>query len=75
MAVVMNVRLPDALAKRIKNIAKSTGKTEEYYIQEAIEEKISDMELICLAIKRLEDVKAGKEEVVSWETVKSQNGL
>jgi RHH-type rel operon transcriptional repressor/antitoxin RelB len=75
MAFVMNIRLPDDLARRIENLAKTTGRTRTYYVREALEEKISDMELIYLAAKRAEDVRAGKEKTISWEELKAQNGL
>jgi RHH-type rel operon transcriptional repressor/antitoxin RelB len=75
MAVTMNIRLPDELFQRIENLAVTTGKTRTYYVREALEEKISDMELIYLAKKRAEDIKAGKERTISWEELKAQNGL
>jgi RHH-type rel operon transcriptional repressor/antitoxin RelB len=75
MAVVMNIRLPDDLVRRIENLAKVTGRTRTYYVREALEEKIGDMELIYLATKRAEDIRYGKEKTVSWEELKAQNGL
>jgi RHH-type rel operon transcriptional repressor/antitoxin RelB len=75
MAVVMNIRLPDDLVRRIEHLAKVTGRTRTYYVREALEEKIGDMEFIYLATKRAEDIISGKEKTVSWEELKVQNGL
>lgn len=60
---------------RLVNLAKMTGRTKSYYIKEAVNEKLDDMEFAYLAQSRAEDVRLGKSSTVSWEEVKKQNGL
>ena len=52
-----------------------TGRPKSYYIKEAVNEKLDELELIYLAQSRAEDVRAGRSITVSWEDVKKQNGL
>ena len=52
-----------------------TGKTKSYYIKQAVNEKLEDMELLYLAKSRLADLEAGRSTTVSWEEVKRRNGL
>ncbi|MGI5173560.1 CopG family transcriptional regulator [Treponema sp. OMZ 840] len=66
----------DALTiERLTNLCKLTGKTKSYYIKEAVNEKLEDLELMYIAQSRLEDLKAGLSSTVSWEEVKKRNGL
>mgnify|MGYP001953741202 CR=1 FL=1 len=60
MSESISVRLPKELIDRIDNLAKQTGRTKTYYIQEALLEKVSDLELVYLAQKREEDLRAGR---------------
>ena len=53
--MTISVRLGKEPEERLENIAKITGRTKSYYIKEALEEKLDDLEDIYLAEKRLED--------------------
>jgi len=75
MTETISVRLPKELADRLNNLAKSTGRTKTYYIQEALLDKVSDLEMIYLAQKRNEDVRAGRSKTYSLEEVIEENGL
>ena len=61
--------------ERLTTLAKMTGKTKSYYIKQAVNEKLEDMELLYLAKSRLADVEAGRSSTISWEEVKRRNGL
>ena len=52
-----------------------TGRTKTYYIQEALEDKVSDLEVIYLAQKRDEDVRAGRSKTSSLDEVLAENDL
>ena len=69
------VRLDTMIIERLNELARKTGRTKSYYIKEAIEENLVDMELVYLAQSRAEDVRKGKSKTISWEEVKQQNGL
>jgi RHH-type transcriptional regulator, rel operon repressor / antitoxin RelB len=61
------VRLPEETYNRLQLLAKKTGRTATYYIREAIEEHLDDLEDIYLAKNALEKLKAGEDEVLSGE--------
>jgi RHH-type rel operon transcriptional repressor/antitoxin RelB len=71
----ISVRLPKELVERIDNLAKLTGRTKTYYIQQALVEKISDLELIYLAQKREENLRRGLSETYTLEEVIEENDL
>lgn len=61
--------------QRLVKLAKMTGRTKSYYIKEAVNEKLDDLEFAYLAQSRAEDVRTGRSSTVSWEEVKKLNGL
>lgn len=61
------VRLPEETYDRLQLLAKKTGRTATYYIREAIEEHLDDLEDIYLAEHALENLKSGKDEIISGE--------
>jgi len=61
------VRLPDDIYSRLKNLAQETGRSATYYIREAIEEHLDDLEDIYLAEQVLQRLKQGKEKIISSE--------
>ncbi len=61
------VRLSDETYERLKALADKTGRTATYYIREAVEEHIEDLEDIYLAEQVRERIRRGEEEVVSAE--------
>ncbi len=50
----ITVRLGDAIEKRLDELAKLTGRTKTYYIKQALEEKLDDLEDLYTAEHRLE---------------------
>ncbi|MBN2858752.1 MAG: CopG family transcriptional regulator [Sphaerochaetaceae bacterium] len=63
------------MVERLDNLAKQTGRTKTYYIQEALLEKVSDLELVYLAQKREEDLRAGRSKTHTLEEVIDADGL
>jgi len=70
-----NVRFNTETQDRLAFLSKETGRTISYYIREAVESKIEDLEDIYLAEKALEDIRAGRSSVVTWESMKKTNNL
>lgn len=58
------VRLPDETFLRLQGLAKATGRTTTYYIREAIQAHLEDLEDIYLSEKALENLKNGKDSVL-----------
>jgi RHH-type rel operon transcriptional repressor/antitoxin RelB len=48
-----SIRLPEDLDARLEQLATRTGRTKAYYIREAIEEHIADLEDYYLAERRM----------------------
>jgi RHH-type rel operon transcriptional repressor/antitoxin RelB len=69
------VRIPQEMEDRLNKLAKLTGRTKTYYVREAIEEHIDELEELYLAEKVLENVRSGKEKLIPLEDVVKQYGL
>jgi RHH-type rel operon transcriptional repressor/antitoxin RelB len=70
-----NVRFNPEIQNRLAFLAKETGRTISYYIREAVESKIEDLEDIYLAEKALEDLKSGRSSVVKWDDIKREHNI
>ena len=69
------VRLPDELYDRLKALAAKTGRSTTYYIREAIEAHLEDLEDVYLAEKALEDIRAGRVKTVPLDEMSKRLGL
>jgi RHH-type transcriptional regulator, rel operon repressor / antitoxin RelB len=69
------VRVPEDIENRLDQLAKLTGRTKTYYVREAILEHLDDLEDLYIAEKVLEDVRAGREDVISLDEVARQYGV
>ena len=68
-----NVRIPDEIADRYDVLANKTGRTKTFYLRQAIEGYIEDLEDAYAGVVVMERIRMGKEELVEldeWE-----NGL
>ena len=61
--------------ERLTTLAKMTGKTKSYYIKQAVNEKLEDMELLYLTKSRLADLEAGRSSTISLDEMKEKYGL
>ncbi len=64
-----SVRLPEDLEQRLNALAKRTGRTKAYYIREAIEQQIEDLEDYYDAVRISKRVKEGKEKTYTLDEV------
>jgi RHH-type transcriptional regulator, rel operon repressor / antitoxin RelB len=69
------VRLPDETFARLQALAARTGRTATYYIREAVEEHLDDLEDIYLAEQVIERVRKGEESMSSLDEVERRLGL
>ncbi|MEO0627019.1 MAG: DUF6290 family protein [Bacteroidota bacterium] len=51
----ITVRLGDDVESRLRHLAEVTGRTQTYYIKQAILDRLDDLEDIYIAEKRIED--------------------
>ena len=69
------VRISAELETRLDRLAKLTGRTKTFYVREAIEDHLEDLEDTYLATSVLENIRSGREKLVSLEDVVKQYGL
>ncbi|UGX84705.1 type II toxin-antitoxin system RelB family antitoxin [Phyllobacterium meliloti] len=69
------IRLPDEIYERLQALSSRTGRTTAYYIREALDEYLDDLEDVYLAEKVLERIRSGEEQTYSLEEVKQRLGL
>ena len=66
---MLSARLSSDMEPRLETLAKETHRTKSFYVREAIERSLEDIEDIYLAEKRLENLHAGKSRVHSLADV------
>lgn len=74
MAAV-SVRLPDDVSDRLHRLAKLTGRTQTYYIIEAIRDHLDDLEDLYFAELELEAIHSGKSQTAPLEEVMKRYGM
>ncbi len=73
--MAITVRLPDELQQRLNHLASQTGRAKSFYVKEALEAYLEDLEDLLLANAVLERVHSGKEKTHSLEEVINELGL
>jgi RHH-type rel operon transcriptional repressor/antitoxin RelB len=73
--MMLAIRLPAEIEKRLDALAKETGRTKSFYAREAILEHLDDLEDIYIAEKELADIHAGRVKMVSLEDLMKRYGL
>ena len=71
----VSLRLPDDVSRRLQQLADRTGRSKTFYMIEAIQEHLDDLEDLYLAEQRLIDLRAGKSETVPLEEVMKRYGV
>ena len=63
--MLLSVRIENILGERLERLAQDTHRTKSFYVKEALMNYMDNLEDIYLAEKRLEDLRAGRETVLS----------
>lgn len=71
----VSLRLPVELVERISHLAKITGRSRTFYMQEAIKQHVEDLEDLYLAEQALIDIRSGKSQTVALEDVMKRYGM
>lgn len=69
------LRMPVDLAARYERLAKSTGRTKTFYMNEALADSIDRLEYEYGLLQQVEDFRAGKLETYSLEEVRQRYEL
>ena len=67
----VNVRIPEPLYERLSLLAKRTGRSQTFYVKEAIVDQLEDLEDAFLASQRL----ASPETIFTLEEIEKELGL
>jgi len=68
---MISVRLPEEMEKRINNLAKSTQRSKSFFVKEALNNYLEDMEDYYEALKRDTDP---EQNLISLEELKKALG-
>ena len=75
MTRMINFRADEALDERVSRLAELTGRTKTFYVREAVERHIEDLEDAYLADRVMARVERGEEGVKSLEALERELGL
>jgi RHH-type transcriptional regulator, rel operon repressor / antitoxin RelB len=70
-----SIRLDKELAARLERLVRLTGRSKSFYIKQAIEEQITDLEDLFLARRVAARVAAGRERLTPLETLERELGV
>ncbi|MFU2089311.1 type II toxin-antitoxin system RelB family antitoxin [Avibacterium avium] len=73
--MTITVRLPDELQQRLDHLATETGRAKSFYIKQALEAYLEDLEDLLLANATLERVRSGKEKTYTLQDVENELNL
>ncbi|MGE4266714.1 MAG: DUF6290 family protein [Deferribacterales bacterium] len=72
---MLTVRLPEEIEARLNELSEKTGRPKSYYIREAVENYLEDMEDLYHAETVYRRVLEGKEEISALEDIEKRLGL
>lgn len=67
--VTISIKIPLELSERYDRLAKSTGRTKTYYMNEALSDSIDRLEYEYEILKDIEDCRIGALETVTLDEV------
>jgi len=73
--IMLAIRLPQSIEKRLEKLARRTGRTKTYYVREAILEHLEEIEDLYLAEGALERIRSGEERTIPLKQVIKRHGL
>lgn len=62
-----SIRLSDETFARLQRLAAKTGRTASFYIRQAIDKHLDDMEDIYFSDRAIEEVRKGKDLIINSE--------
>lgn len=70
--MAITIRLSEQLDERLSNLTKQTGRSKSYYLTEALESYLENMEDLLISNAVLERIRTGKERVYSVNEVRNE---
>lgn len=75
MSAVLSLRIDDKIYNQLDTLSKKSGINKTKFLKQALLEYMEDREDYFLAVEALEDLKAGRDKIVSWDEIKKELGL
>jgi RHH-type rel operon transcriptional repressor/antitoxin RelB len=75
MAHPLSIRLDDDLAARLERLARLTGRSKSFYVKQAIENHIEDLEDFYAAQQVAKRVAEGRERLIPLEEIERELGV
>lgn len=72
---VTSMRIPTELNARYSRLAKETGRSKSFYVNEALADSIDQLEYEYGLMRKVEDFRAGKLETVTLDELEESLGL
>jgi len=72
---MLTIRLPKPTEQRLNNLAAATHRPKSFYVREALERSLDEIEDIYLAQVRIEALRAGRGKTHTLEKVEQELGL
>jgi RHH-type rel operon transcriptional repressor/antitoxin RelB len=73
--IMLAIRLPQSVEKRLEKLARRTGRTKSFYAREAIVQHLEDLEDIYLAERALERIRTGEDDTIPLKDVMKRHGM
>lgn len=75
MSHMINFRADDELHARLQRLARLTGRTKTFYVRQAVEAQIEDLEDVYLADQVMDRLERGEEATHSLAELERELGL
>lgn len=72
---IISLELPDDVSTRLQELEQLTGRSKTFYMIEAIQDHLDDLEDLYIAEQRLNDILAGKSQSIPIEEVMKRYGM
>jgi len=72
---MLTIRLSEITKQRLNKLAKETHRPKSFYVREAIERSLNEIEDIYLAQIRIESLRAGQSKTYTLEEVEQELDL
>jgi RHH-type rel operon transcriptional repressor/antitoxin RelB len=73
--IMLAIRLPQSVEKRLEKLARRTGRTKSFYAREAIVQHLEDLEDIYLAERALERIRNGEDDTIPLKDIMKRHGM
>jgi len=71
----LSIRLDEELEARLERLARLTGRSKSFYVKQALQDQIEDLEDLYLARRVARRVEEGRERLVPIEDLERELGV